>query len=89
MSSAKFSSVITVDVGGMPVPLHLHGDDRVALRQCRDEFAEVQIDREQAAVQEHERSPAAMDFVVQPQPIDVGVGRCWHARAYFGGSVAT
>ncbi len=64
----------SVGVGRASVTLQFDGDHLAARRQRGEHRAEHEVDREHPAVEQHERSPASVDLVVQPQPVDVGEG---------------
>src|SRR3954451_13126691 len=70
-----------VDVGGTAVSLQFHGDDAMALRETGDELGEVEVDAQQAAVQQDQRSASfAVHLEVQVQAVDVGIPRRAGAR---------
>ena len=56
-------------VGGAPVALELHRDHLPARRQGLEQRPETEIDSQQAAVEQHEWPPAAVDLVVQLQAV--------------------
>jgi hypothetical protein len=62
----------SVDVGRPAVSLQVGHDELVALGQGRQDRPE-RLSRSEAAVQQDQRSTAAMDLVVHMQAVDVGV----------------
>ena len=68
----------SVDVVGTPVALEVGGDHLATRRQARQQLAELQVDVEQAAVQQKQwcTAPGAVDLVVHLQAVDRGVPRC-------------
>ena len=70
-----------VDVVRAPVRLEVGGDHLTCRRQGRQDLAELLVDVEQAAVQQHQRrAPGAVDLVVHLQPVDRRVPRLWRGR---------
>jgi hypothetical protein len=61
-----------VDVGGPAVPLQVHGDDLVPLRQ-RGKDRPEHLTRPEPAVQEDHRPPGAVRLVVEVEAVDLGV----------------
>ena len=57
-----------LDVCGMPMPLQLHADHLVRLRQTRNQGTEHPDDAE-AAVDQHERRAFAVDLIIHLQPV--------------------
>jgi hypothetical protein len=65
---------------GVPVALELHRDHLPARREGFQQRPETEIDGQQAAVEQHEWPPAAVDLVVELQPVH----RCVRHAGYDG-----
>jgi hypothetical protein len=64
-------------IGGVPVALELHRDHLPARRKGSEQRPEIEVDGQQATVEQHEWPPAAANLVVELQ----AVHRCvCHAR---------
>ena len=64
---------LPIDVRGTAMTLQFDGDHLMPVDQEGDQVAEAEVDGEHAAVQQHERTPRAVQLVVQMQAVDVGV----------------
>ena len=74
-----------VGVGGVPVALELHRDHLPARRQGFEQRPEIEVDGQQATVEQHEWPPSAADLVVELQ----AVHRCVRHARYDGTRPAT
>src|SRR5262249_18720650 len=66
-----------VNVPRMPVSLKFDGDDLMTPGQLRQDAPERGLNRGPAAVQQHKRPAAAVDLVVEFEPIHRSVAAGW------------
>jgi hypothetical protein len=68
-----------IDIGGVPVPLHLGNDDLSRLGEKRHQLPQ-RLGRHEGAVQQEQRPALPMNLVIHLEAIDRRVPCRWHGR---------